>query len=688
MKKFIITNLLAIVSLPLLACAGGGTINYYLFNLYEINDFQNRVEEICKNNWKVYMGLPESEWFWFDEDKITQVAQQKNDALMQSYVRELARYLKCCSDVANDHWDYPTKEQLAQRKATLESIRTYAGTKLRTKLRSQHALLYMRANMLLQRHAENVQFWERAASEYIETVYKDMMRNIYAGALYKTNREAQAADIFVEQGDYKSLMTIFYKRRSFAAIQNVYQQDPRARVLPFLLQDFVNNAQEADDAVKHQSLGGKLFIRDISKAEAQQMIQLCQRAVSERRTDVPAMWQTAKAWLEFMFGNQQQALNDIRLAGDYEGTQRMHDCARIIRFYIEASLRQPDTEFNNWAGGELRWLYNKGNRTPSADNCPYYNDAYARITKQVLAEKYKARHGEMTAAIYKAANSWEYEELIDTASIANLQKYFSYINGTPKTEMDRFLQEVIRKQTKEADADNRINDLIGTKYLRLCQWQEAEQWLNKVPVSYYQERGYASYAALRKTTIEPWITRQWLSDAQLYGDQKPTLRENPKLTFAQTMQKLEGELNVLKGKARQQRCYDLAVRYAQVNFSGDCWFIMRDSKSPGWDKVRVNETDLAARALELLREASKTSDESLKERALFALAYGELQPESLWFEEKWNTETGRYDHLNRPESSQWKAFAQLAAFEKKNSAGQSRYVTLCDEYDVFKKAFK
>ena len=696
MKKFIIISLLTVVSLPLLACAGIGTYNYYLFNLYDNDEFAYRMERITTNNWKVYMGLGEDDWFWFSEEKVTEVAKQKNDALMQSYVHQLARYLKVCDDVQGDQWNYPTKEELAQRRTTLEAIRAYANTKLRTRLRSQHGLLYMRANMLLGNHADNVKFWEETASQYINSVYKDMMYNIYAGALYKTGRTDEGVDIFVEQGDYRSLMTIYYKRRSYAAINEVYNANPKARVLPFLLQDFVNNAQEADDAGKYESFGGKLFIRDITKAEAQQMIGLCKRAVSEQKTDAPAMWQTAQAWLEYMFADKKQALKDIQKAVTMEGSDRIKDCARVIRIYIDASMRKQDTDFDNWAGTEMQWLYNKSNRanpkpvTNYFERSSYYDNAFERIVQQVMADKYQATHPEVTMALYKVQGFYGCEAYLDTTTIANVQKYYAYLNGAANTEMDRFLKNAIRQQPQqdEADADNEYNDLIGTKYLRLCQWDKAIEWLSKVPVAFYQKKGYSFYAALRRTNVEPWIERQFLRDAEYYSEGARKLRENPKLVFAKQMQQLEYGMNMLQGKSRYQRCYDLAVRYAQVNFSGDCWFIMRDAKSPGCDEVEPNEVDLAARALDYLREAAKTTDPQLKERALFALSYGELQPKELWASLEWNGDKGDYDRIPQRKSAQWKAFASLVDFERQNPAGTARYVSRCDEYDTFLKAYR
>ena len=82
MRKFIITNLLTIMALPLMACAGGGTFNYYLYMLYSNDEFSNRMQNICNDNWRVYLDMGKDDWFYFDADKIVKTAQSKNDPLM------------------------------------------------------------------------------------------------------------------------------------------------------------------------------------------------------------------------------------------------------------------------------------------------------------------------------------------------------------------------------------------------------------------------------------------------------------------------------------------------------------------------------------------------------------------------------------------------------------------------------
>ena len=678
MKRFIITNLLAVMVLPMLACAGGWTTNYYLFSVYQRTDFSDRMDAITRENWKAYLGLGEDKYFWFSADDIIKAAQAKNDPLMVSYVQNLDKYLKCTRVESRKlyQWNYPTKEEIDGQKRDLQAIRTYAQGKLKTRLRSQHALLYMRCNMLLGQHKENIDFWEQTANGYIETVYKDMMKNIYAGALYKTGQESKAGEMFAEQGDYASLMTLYYKKRSFAAIRDVYMKDPNAKVLPFLLQDFVNNAQEADDATKSESeVLGKLYIRELSKKEVLQMRDFCQQVVKEGKTETPVLWQSAKAWLEYMFGSKQLAYADIQQAINMNGTERMQDNARIINLYISLAEAPESQDYDNWLAKELQWLSQK--EKDNEDEW-YYGNAHTRLTHQVMVKRYES-HPERAIALLQEGKSWRYGECIDTMKVEKLEKFFLYTLKTPQTDLDKYLKTCLAKE------EFVLEDLIGTKYMRLCQWDKAIQWLKDIPASYYDKQGYAVYAANRRYNLGPWIKRQWLKEDVLYSGREWKLGINPKLVYAKEMQKMEGELNVLTGEELKKQCYELAVRYAQASYTGDCWFLMRNGKSV-MDTVRVNEVDLAARAASYLQKAGDPKDFQLKEKVMFAKAYVYMNA-SPWYDAIWNNETYQYDHKPNPQNAQYKSLAAFAAFAKQHTSELSTYVTRCDEYAQFLKVY-
>jgi len=681
MKRFIAISLLMALTMPVLACFWVDTHNYYLYCVCNGSRFKERVEKICDDNWKAYLGSTE-EYFWFNADEVIEAAKQKGDALMVSYVQNLKTYLDCVDTEQRKQydWNYPSKEELAQQQKNLLAVRAYALGKTKSKLRSQHALLYMRCNMMLGRHQENITFWEQTASQFIDTVYKEMMKNIYAGALYKTGREAEAGEAFAEMSDYESLMTLYYKKRSYLAISQHYRQNPNSKVLPFMLEDFVNNAQEAID-LETGTFGGKLFIRDITKQEAWQMVQFCDQVVRDGKTETPIMWKTAKAWIEFLFGEKKEALKDINAAMKLEGTQRMKDNARELHIFITASQAKPGEEFDNQVVEDIEWL--EGNE-PNTNGQTYR--FLSRYTHQVLTEHY-ANNPVRKAAILSAMSAYcysgEFTECIDTMSVDYTEQYHLFTNTPGKNKLDKWLKARLNKDYSQQD----LEDLIGTKYMRLCQWDKAIQWLQQVPAKYYDESGYRLYALLRKTDVEPWIKRQWILDSEVAKARQYnwTIRENPKLGFAKDMLMQESTLHILKGKALEQRCYNIAVRYAQADFRGDCWWLMRNSQSVN-DTLRVHETDLKMKTREMLQVAAQSADPALREKALFALGYQNLYKHSdLWRESVWNEKTFEEEwHVNK-QSPQYRAFSALADMEKQHKV--SPYVSKCDEYIQFRKQY-
>ncbi|MBR1388909.1 MAG: hypothetical protein IJ569_04735 [Prevotella sp.] len=689
MKRFIVISLLSALSLPMLACGWEDNHNNYLFSMYDNMDFKSRVEKICNDNWKAYLGST-AEWYYFNAEDVMQAARQKGDALMVSYVENLQKYLKCVGIEQNKQWEwnYPSKEDLAQQKADLQAVRAYALGKTKTKLRSQHALLYMRCNMMLGRHQENVTYWEQTASQFIETVYKDMMKNIYAGALYKTGQEDKAGELFAEMGDFESLMTQYYKKRSYLAIQQEYKKNPNAKVLPFLLQDFVNNTQEAID-LQNGTYGGKLFIRDISKQEAWQMRQFCDLVVREGKTETPILWKSAKAWIEFLWGEQKEAAQDIVAAMSLEGTDRMKECTRELMLYITAAQAKPGEAFDDYLADELSWLLErKGNH----DDHTY--SILDRLSHQVLYKRYDAEPSRKAGLIDLIEGySTSY---LDTIEVEKAERYLMYRNTPAKNKLDKLL----KAKSLSDEEQKSMEELIGTKYMRLCQWDKAIEWLKNVPIDFYNEHrssAYRYYSSVRQWNVEPWIKRQWVNESEAYEKDLKWWKHR-KLDFCKEMQMMEASLNLLKGKALEQRYYNLATYYAQANIKGDCWWLLHNAKS-AYDGVGVNEVDFGAKAVEMLQKAAMTSDPDLKLKALFALGYRELYKDDgydfdpsksksdLWRSYYWNNETGEYNTAYNRQSPQFRAYQ--AVFDLVDDEPEEpMYISKCDEFLQFRKYYR
>lgn len=664
MKRSILISLLVLLALPMIGCGWYGTDNIYLYRVYDSKEFSVRVDEVTRNNWKTYLGITD-EYYYFNADEVIKAARKKNDALMVSYVQNLQKYLKICDETRYDQWDYPTKEKLAQRNQTLRAIQAYALSKTKTRLRSQHALLYMRCNMVLGLNKDNITFWEGTASQFIETVYKDMMRNIYAGALYKTGRDAEAAEIFAEQGDYNSLMTQFYKRRSFDAIRQEYLRNPNAGALPFLLQDFVNNSQEAVDGGDD----GKLFVRDIKQAEAMRMAQFAGQVVKEGKTNNPAMWKAAQAWLEYLFGKKRQGYQDIQQAMHMVGSEHALLTARIINFYIKSDMEPVNSQYDAWLAEELKWF-------KEGESHQWFKDAaMTRTINQILAKKYEGRSNTLLG-LYNVTDNDNFSTTTDAMKVEDLEQFLRYVKGVSDNPLDAYLIAHIHYDSTEMD------DLVGTKHLRVCQWEQAIPWLEKVPVSFYNKMHISIYAINRKVDVAPWITRQWLSDADY--EKTVNLRSNYKIDFAREMLRLEKEATITTGDAQCQRNYELAVRYAQACNSGDCWFLTQYGKSTDENKVGENEKDFNAIAYQLLQKASLAKDLRLKEKALFGRCYYYLNP-TKWITDEWNNTTYQMEAVEHPESSQFQALLALEKFERSTTMPTSDFVSHCDVYKTFLK---
>ena len=152
---------------------------------------------------------------------------------------------------------------------------------------------------------------------------------------------------------------------------------------------------------------------------------------------------------------------------------------------------------------------------------------------------------------------------------------------------------------------------------------------------------------------------------------------------------MENSLSMLNGKALEERCYNLAVRYAQASIHGDCWWLLRDFKSC-MDTVRVHEVDLGQKAVQMLQKAVKISDQSLKRKALFALGYRELYNDMkgvhFWQYSQYSEQAHEYLTYYDRQSPQFLAFQML--YDETGDQPQEDYIRRCDEYAQFRKYYR
>lgn len=700
MKRFISISLLtAAAIIEAVACAVPQTHNWYLFSVLQEDHFSQTIQEQFMANWSTYTGGQMSPW-WFDAEAVSNAARRKGDQLMLSYLDYLDRYLQQAQMVETESWDYPTKQDLNDQREEILAIREYATGQLGSRLRSQHALLLMRCNMLLGEHEQNVAFWEQKGSQMINSAYRDMMRNIYAGALLKTGRTDEATQIFIEQGDLASLYTYYYDKRSYEFIARVFAGNPDSPALPFLLQDFANNAQEAVDGLdKYNNWPGKLYINSVARGESEQMQQLCRQALKDGQTGEPALWKSLEAWLLYLGGDGQQALKAIGEAMTLKGSEATMDNARVLRLYITADAGKPADDF---MAEELAWLEKCADETRRSQE--WYDDRFThvfdRLAHKVVVSRYMDRGRPEVALAFMAAHddmerhfyekhrngdgedydwndsySSDFFQVTDTVDAAMMERYLSYVNGrSGKSALDKWLLAHI-------DSDELfLHEAVGTKYLREGEWQKAIDHLEQVPLRFINGMNIAPFMAQRSYSVEPWMHRQWIKE-RLQQPGAVAVSTNQKLDFAREMQQMEQRYAQAKGAERQQLAFDLAVRYYQASLYGDAWYITEYGKS-SYSSPDKPKPAFVVKARQLLEEAAKSDDYALRERATYAQAFA---PFDNWHEYEWSSSENKIVAIPLKNTEEYAAMKRLDEFARKNSASLSSYVSRCDILKQFRK---
>ena len=691
------------------ACAGMGTHNYYLFSVFNREKMgQSLFTERLDAFWKNYTNGLVDEWRWHDKE-IYAYAQQKGDKDMVAYLDELKKYLDI-SDQMQETWDYPTKEQLAERKQTLQNMIVKADAHRNGKMGVQWRLLRMRANMVLGKHQDNLTYWHNVASQLSPSVYKDMMQNIYAGALMNTGNRIEACNEFARQGDMLSMKWGMRNYRNIAGIKTIYAENPNMAVLSYLVQDFVNNAQETLDSYTKDEKGEMIPVDDewmrmvdarvASKQDVDEFIGFAQKVLKEKKTDSPALWKAAIGELQYLYGHHDEAMKTLDEAVKMAGTKRMKDNARAIRLVASVgSKRFQKSSYQKWVVEEMRWLVTKSKEDGGYYN--HYREVMDRLIYTELSPRYEKMGDKNLAnallALYEndsvmwgeqsesmPDNSWNpnysgyyYYELSEL-SADQLVDYYQWLKTKSKGELEAWAKQAVRME------DNYYLDLIGTRYMSEGKFDKAIDYLKNIPWSFLEGQNISYYMAHRDYSKPRWEGRQRFGkDVVTEGAHLATLSKNPKLDFCKDIVNMEAQLPVARQGVREDLAYKLATRYFQASVYGDCWYLTDYGWSSYIDTLSTNERLFVDKTIEYLNISKQSTDMQMRLKSLYALAYIPVEP---WCEEDYDWATGATTYLPLRDNHQYKALNELDHFLSiHKNISTPNYVSKCDVLKQFRK---
>ena len=696
MKRFITISLLLAISTTAWCCLWIETTNYYLFSVFRREMMNERLFEDRTNQfWEQYTNGQCSSYQWHEEE-ILEYAKNKKDNEMVNYLTYLQKYLDISSKM-KETWEYPTKEQLNQRAIDLNAMQAESSRYRGTRLAPQWMLLRMRSNMLLGKHAENISLWKKSASKQPASVYRDMMQNIYAGALLHQGKRAEACEAFAQQGDYVSIKWAFRKQRNLTGIMSIYKEDPNSKALNFLVQDFVNNYQESIDSSNNKDwIEETLDSRVILRSEADNFINFATKVIQEGKSQSPALWKAAIGELQYLNDEPQKAMKTLEEAMSMPGTPRMKDNARAIRMVVSPNASTINPSYSTWLVGELKWLVEKikeegdNNR---AEEYNYYNNHYyevlVRLVHDNLVPKYEqSGRGDIAALLLKTMDdmpskllglsdntndnfsprySSEYFHMLDQMPVEQLIAYKDFLGRKGTEPLETYLKSFVSRFHEEY-----YDDLIGTIYLANGQFAQAIPYLKKASHSFLSTQGIYEYT-YRDFTLPRWLFKQRDNDAQGSAN-------NQKVAFCQDMLQQLGQYEQSSGETRRQLAYGLATRYYQASYLGDCWYLTQYGQSVN-DTARTDRPDFVAIAMKYLNESAQSNNNTLHLNSLYGLAFIPYEP---WCDMDYDWEHNKYNIIPHIHARQYKALYDLNQYVNRQTAAIPQYVQKCDVLKKFR----
>ena len=390
-----------------------------------------------------------------------------------------------------------------------------------------------------------------------------------------------------------------------------------------------------------------------------------------------------------------------------DGTPRMKDNARAIRMVVSVRPSKMDKKYASWLAGELKWLNGKikeeaGNEA-NRDNYhyPFYDNHYFDVLDRLVFANLHPKYEKMgnksaaAAALCMMQNSDKYlginfsepsgwnpnysseyfiylDNKMSTQDIVNLQQW---ANKAPANDLEQLLKPFCKD-------NNFLNDLIGTRYMADADFSTAIGYLEKVPTSFLNKQNISWYMGHRDYTTARWLKRQADDEREeTDGPDLANLTSNPKLNFCRELLDLESQIGTANAETRSRLAYDLATRYYQASYAGECWWLTQYGSSVD-DTARVDRADLVQRAVDYLQQAKESKDFNIRQNSLYALAFVPSEP---WANFDYDWQAQRDIITPHPNSRQYKALAALDAFERENRSRVAPYVSRCDVLRTFRK---
>ena len=481
---------------------------------------------------------------------------------------------KTFSSKIDNPWYYPNRAEKLEMKRLANEVDDILHHCTSIQLKERYIYLMMRLSFYLKHYETCRNIWKKHKLAWTDNELRRKCQLYYAGALFYSGQATTAADIYADNGEWESLR---YFDQSVAFMRELYAVSPKSKAFMFFVQNYLNHMQD-----KRTMMACDDFVA------------LCKKVVSEKRSDNTALWQSALAHVEFLRGNLKQAIKLIEKASSMKGYPMTIDNVRMLRLLYHST----ETDASNYDENlykDLPWLLKKVASLDNlwANNGQGFDHCLNMLARTILSNAYPhyiaTGNSNMAAALlnaydevycydkkYRASlrndttkGSLEYNthwfRYLDKTSIDNVKNFLAFVKSNGKTNLEK---ELIKSGYVR---ESMINELIGTKYMRIYNYDSALFYLKKVQPSFFKKQNITPFLD-RNPFRENWISSDKLKgytfsayNAAARYDSMPT-----KMQFCKSMQHIEHMLKTSASKEERAAMNYLFV-IGLVQSKDWCW---------------------------------------------------------------------------------------------------------------------
>lgn len=572
---------------------------------------------------------------YLDADDFKAGVKSKNDLLAALRRRQdvaAINYLKYNTqlyDYTNTTvWDYhkPLRADYTRLLSSINQLRPSAA------LQARVVFLKMRCNYAMGNYDAVKNIWKTQCSKWANTPLRRRALGYVGGVYYQLKDYVRALEIFDQLGDKLSVNRCVNRLINLDVLEDYCKDNPNSIVLPYVMQDYANYLYHAKNhEVTDEDKVWVGVLRDYDR-----MMALSRRLLSDSRVKDKFMWQAFVGFLQFADHQDEAACESFDRALQMGGTAEQRTHISMLRFAASLNIVNKPADYATYF---VQQLAEAKKIHDAYIDAPYSEETYEKEVSPFVCSTYYLFNYEVAIrsanycrtignddalfVVYSIFGEnpvpsapgdevWSYlffKNYVDEDLTAQ-QLEERYLSLKENSGRDALVDGLMR--LVDADFFPNLEELIGTKYMRISQFAKAESYLSKSTPQLLASQAIAPYLNLRQMPAEPFV-RKNMSNMDDETVQSP---KNVKLQFCRDMMQMSARLASLHGEEYAEQACRLANMYFQASPAGDLWALTRY-----WWSCDERHSEYNDYAIDLLHKAiAQTHDISLLKRCYFALA--------------------------------------------------------------------